>query len=178
MKSLTGSIEKEYEGKIIFSYKGKPSGEMIHSIIHLAESKLDFDNSGKQLKKKVFRIMVEILQNILQHESEPDVVKFPSFVFYLIREGDQYIILSCNRLIREKADHVLSRIEKFLALSEEEQREAYLDILGNGHFTPKGGAGLGLLDMIRNSNGNFFYEILPSEFPGYMIFYLKIKVSE
>src|SRR3990172_7500200 len=111
MESLTGLIEKEFKGEIIFSYKGKPSGEMIHSIIHLADSKLNHIDSGKQLKKKVFRIMVEILQNILHHEGELDVGKFPSFVFYLIRQGDQFVILSCNRLIRETADLVLNRIE-------------------------------------------------------------------
>jgi hypothetical protein len=178
MKSLTRSIEKEHKGKIIFSYKGIPSGEMIHSIIHLAEAKLDFIKSGKPLRKKVFRIIVEILQNILHQEEELDVLKYPSFIFYLVKERDQYIILTCNRLIKETAIKVKERIKSFMNLTQSEQRETYLNILGNGRFTDKGGAGLGLLEIVRSSNGNFHYEILPSEIRGYRILYFKIKVAE
>jgi hypothetical protein len=63
-------------------------------------------------------------------------------------------------------------------LTQSEQRETYLNILGNGRFTDKGGAGLGLLEIVRSSNGNFHYEILPSEIRGYRILYFKIKVAE
>jgi superfamily I DNA and RNA helicase len=176
MKNISDAIENQYEGKLIFSYKGKPSSEMVTSIIHLVEGKLDFLEPEKITRKKVFRIVVEVLQNIIHQVENLDELKFPSFIFYLVRELDHYILISCNRLIDEKANLVMDRIRSFIALSESDQKKIYLDILGNGKFSARGGAGLGLLDMIRSSNGNFFYDILPSGYPGHKLFYLKIKV--
>jgi hypothetical protein len=65
-----------------------------------------------------------------------------------------------------------------MSMSDSEKRIKYRDILGDGRFTSKGGAGLGLLDIIRSSDGNFFYDILPSEFPDHRLLYLKIKISK
>lgn len=176
MRNVIDSIEKKYRSKIIFSYKGSPSPDMIHGIMHLAEGKLEWMEPEKKTRKKVFKIMVELLQNIRHQVENLDEVWFPSFVFYIIRETDHYTMISCNRQLEERIRVAAERINGYLALSAGGRRKAYRDILGNGRFSAKGGAGLGFLEIIRSSKGNFNYHIFPSEDPGHKLFCLEIKI--
>ncbi len=176
MKSVIESIEKEYNGEILISYKGKPTGEMINSIIHLAEGKLDFLEPRIKVRKKVFKITVEILQNIIHHDENLNEWVYPSFIFYLFKKGDYFTIISCNRQVETKAMQVYKKIRGFMSMSETELKKTYQEILGNGRFSNKGGAGLGLLEIIRRSNRNLACDILPSDQEGHKLLYLKINV--
>jgi hypothetical protein len=173
MIEVSKKTENQYKGKIIFSYKGKPSADVINGIIQIAGEKIHMIEPDKRLRKKVFRVSVEMLQNSKHQVENPEYLIYPSFLFYLIREPDQYIIISCNRLNDEKASNVLKRIESLVALTAQDMKRTYMEILGNGRFSSKGGAGLGFLEIMRSSEGNFFYEILPSRCPGHKLFFLK-----
>ncbi len=176
MKSVIESIEKENYGEVLISYKGKPSGDMINSIMHLAEGKLNFFEPRIKIRKKVFKIAVEILQNIIHHDENLNELVYPSFIFYLFKKGDLYTVISCNRQIETKAMQVFTRIRGFMAMSEPELKKTYQEILGNGRFSKKGGAGLGLLEIIRRSDRNLYCDLLPSGEEGHRLLYIKVNV--
>ena len=52
---------------IIFVYQGEVTADLVSSVLHMMENKLDGDGEDKKIKKKVFNVMVECLQNVYHH---------------------------------------------------------------------------------------------------------------
>ena len=177
MKWVIANIEKENYGDTLLVYKGKPSSEMIAQLINMVESKLNQVEQRIKIRKKIFKIAVEILQNIVHHDEKLSILIYPSFIFYLFKKNDAYKIISCNRQIESKALAVYKKIKGFMMLSASEQKKAYQEILGNGRFTTKGGAGLGLLEIIRSAEGNLNCELLPSEQPGHLLLSINVSIE-
>jgi hypothetical protein len=177
MKLVIENVEKGNYGDELLVYKGKPSDDMITNLINLLDGKLNQAEQRIKIRKKIFKIAVEILQNIIHHDEKLSSLIYPSFIFYLYKKGDRYTLISCNRQVESKALAVYKKIKGFMMLSVPEQKKAYQEILGNGRFTNKGGAGLGFLEMIRSSEGNFKCDLLPSQQPGHLLLYINVSIE-
>ena len=176
MKSVIKTVEEGNFGDILISYKGKPSGDMINSVLHLVEGKLNKLESATRMRKKVFKIIVEVLQNFIHHNESLEEVVYPSFIFYLFKKEDRYTIISCNRQVEKNARQVVEKLDELMSLSASDLKNAYHEILGNGRFSKKGGAGLGLLEIIQKSGRDIEYEILPSDQDDHGLLFIKINV--
>jgi hypothetical protein len=141
-------------GDLIFSYSGSPSPEMINIIWQMTEIRMEKIEPAARLRKKVIHIVIEILQNIFHHREDFTIFQYNSFVFYLFRQKDNYFIVSGNFIRSDRAEHIVERIENYTSLSSSDQKEIYRETLANGFFSAKGGAGLGLMDIVRKSGGN------------------------
>lgn len=177
MKWVIANIENGNYGEELLVYKGKPSSEMIAHLINLVEVKLGQIEQRTKIRKKIFKIAVEVLQNIVHHDEKLRKLVYPSFIFYIFRRRGKYTIISCNRQVESKALAVYKKIKGFMMLSGAEQKKAYQEILGNGRFTNKGGAGLGLLEIIRSSDGKLECELLPSQQPGHLLLSLNVSIE-
>ena len=52
-------------------------------------------------------------------------------------------------------------IDGYVAMDSNDLNKKYRKILSNGEFSVNGGAGLGLIDIVRKTNGNLTYEFNP-----------------
>jgi hypothetical protein len=163
-------------GEIMLSYKGNPSLSTINLILQLVESKLDIHELNPTTRKRIIVILIEILQNIFHHREEFTMLNFKSFIFYLFRSDDQYVIVSGNYVKKEKANLLMDKLQNYTSLSNSDLRKEYLDTLGNGTFTQAGGAGLGLMEIIRKSGGNLNNQFIPIDEDHYF-FLLEIKIT-
>ena len=59
--------EKMEDGKIMLSFKGEITSELLTSILKILESKLDNIGDEPKLRKKVYNVLVECLQNLYHH---------------------------------------------------------------------------------------------------------------
>ena len=55
------------KNNILLSFKGTITDDLISAIIELIENKLELKNESSRIKKKVFNILVECLQNLYHH---------------------------------------------------------------------------------------------------------------
>lgn len=145
---------------VVLAYKGNASDELFNCIIELAESKLDKIEFSSKLKKKVFNILVEVVQNIYHHfdEIDTDDEEYYSVVFLLTRTDDGYQIFSGNNVMKDRIDKLKSRIDAINSMSQDELREHYRAKLDEGQVSDRGGAGLGILDIVRKSGQKLNYE--------------------
>jgi hypothetical protein len=154
---LEESLKKEETG-IIFSYVGKPTHDMINLILEMSESKLrDIEKRGAMVKR-IVNVLIEILQNIFDHGEDFRVVHHQSFRFSLSKKEGHFFIRTENFLKTIKVKHLVKRLNMYLSLSDDDLAKTYRKTLNNGDFSIKGGAGLGLIHIVRKSSGNLEYK--------------------
>ncbi|MGB3180829.1 MAG: SiaB family protein kinase [Cyclobacteriaceae bacterium] len=132
---------------------------LIDELILNAESILKNSESDIKIRKKVFSILVEIVQNIYQYshdvmgtdESEVTVE------FTLRKSAKGYQIVSRNTISEKSIPLFRKKLEKVNRMDKKSLRKKYLDILANGKFSSSGGAGVGLMHIARNSGKKINY---------------------
>ncbi len=125
--------------------------------MQITESKLDSLNEKPKLKKKVFNILVECLQNLYHHLDEyPTEGDGGRYAIFLIgKKEDYYTIMTGNYILNDKSEKLTKYLDKINSLSKEELKTLYKEVLSND----KGGGGLGFIDMIRRSEHKIEYNL-------------------
>lgn len=175
MKDILKEYMQHYRKQLLLSYSGKGDDELIARMIELAENKLKILETNLNIRKRVIHVLIEILQNIYLHQVEFSLVDYQSFVFYLFKNKTGYLIVSGNYIANKKTEKISKWIDHFSSLSSLEQKKLYRKQLTNGKFTQQGGAGLGLMDIIRRSEGNINYKIIPAD-DKHSFFIMEVKV--
>lgn len=159
--------------KSILKYQGPLSFSTIDWL--LSEFKIaatDHDLSFKTYKKMI-SIMIEALENITKYSDQINhnigenedhcpscQINSNSATIELITKNP--VKVNDVELIRAKIENVNSR-------SKEELKQLYRSTITNGDFSPKGGAGLGFIEMARTAGNKLEYsfENLTNEYSLY-----------
>lgn len=149
---------------VILLYEGKFDNKTTKSVLHLAERNIDSISEDPSIKRKVFNILVECLQNVIKHgehleDPDPDLGTVPKLV--IGREQQYYSIASGNAILTENVEALKSRIDHINSLDKEGLKDMYKRIMRNDDLSEKGGAGLGLVDMARKSGDQLSYQFDP-----------------
>ena len=163
---------------IVLAYKGNVSEEMFNCLLQIAENKLDKIEGKAKLRKKVFNILVETLQNIFHHFDGQQVEnqEYPSILFLLCKSGSDYQIITGNHILFSKVDALKARIDSINSMTEEQLKTVYRQTLYNGNISDKGGAGLGIIDIVRRSGEKVKYNFKQIN-DNYSFFSLEVKIS-
>ena len=157
--------EKLKNGDVVMSYKGTITTEVINSTLELIESKLDVGEEGGKIKKKIYNVLVESLQNLYHHGDDlPEDMRSvmePKFgVMAISKHGTGYKITTGNFINSSKIKFLKDKIDKINSLSEEELKDMYKFILNHQKLSAKGGGGLGLVDIARKTGNKLEYNFL------------------
>jgi hypothetical protein len=141
------------ERSLILVYEGEFTQEITKSVLAMAERNLDSMGEDSSIKRKVFNIMVECLQNIVKHAEDTTGVRDlkSSSIFMIGREADDYLIVSGNPIRANRIDMLRTKLEEINSLDKDGLKNLYKEIIKNGDLSQKGGAGLGFVDMARKS---------------------------
>jgi len=168
--------------KIMLSFKGDITSELLTSILQIMESKLDNIQEEPKIKKKVYNVLVECLQNLYHHldvspdgdEAETKIAK--SAIFMIGKYDNEYNIITGNYILTENVETLKAKLDKVNGMDKEQLKEYYKQILSEGEFSSKGGGGLGMIDIARKSGQklNYSFKLIDTT---YSFFSLNIKIS-
>ena len=163
--------------KLILVYQGDFTQETTKSILAMAERNIDSSGEESNIKRKVFNVMVESLQNIVKHSDElvDGQTKSHAAIFLIGREANRYTIMSGNPIRTTNIPKLQKSLEHINALDKDGLKELYKEIIKNTTISEKGGAGLGFVDMARKSGGKLEFEF-PEMSADYCFFCLKVNV--
>ncbi len=160
-----------------YIYKGDFSDTLNETILSLAETNMQIVNEPSALKKKVFFIMVESLQNITRHsEANKDAKNENSSLFIIQRKKKEYYITSGNIIELDKVAPLEEKLKKVNSLDLESLKNYYREVLDVGEISSKGGAGLGLIEMARKSGNKLAFDFSPIN-DTKSFFYFQSKVN-
>jgi len=170
------------QNNIIFVYQGEVTADLVSSILHMMENKLDGDGEDKKIKKKVFNVMVECLQNVYHHLDSLEITNEESDIndrtalLMIGKEDTDYYVITGNHILNNRVNNIRTRLEKVNSCDREELKNLYQSILNEGEFSEKGTAGLGMIDIARKSGQKLGFDFHPVN-DKYSFFSLEAKVS-
>ena len=179
-KSKLGFIFKLFKAmqkdNLNYIYRGTFTANITDNILSLAESNLVKKDDPRALKRKVYNVMVEGLQNITKHQADVDLEVEENYgVFVLKKEGTDYFITTGNLIENANIPQLEKQIKQVNDLTKDELKDLYKKILVNGKISNKGGAGLGLIDMARKSGTKLLYAFEKYD-DVYSYFYLHTEI--
>ncbi len=145
--------------KIILVYEGEFTQEITKSVLAMAEKNMETLHEDTNIKKKVFNVMVECLQNICKHSEEfgPENTVFNTAIFMIGKENNEYRIATGNVIYNDRVDKLKAKLDEINALDKDGLKELYKTALSTSELSDKGGAGLGFIDMARKSGQKLDY---------------------
>jgi len=158
---VQGFYEQFHSEDIIMSYNGNANGDLLNNLIHVAQAKLAQVEPKSSIRKRVFNILVEVLQNIYHHYGQITIKDFPnkeSVTLVFAKTQANYYIVAGNFVLNEEIPALKEKIDLINTLPAEKLKRVYIETLGNGVISEKGGAGLGLIEIARKSAGKLSYE--------------------
>ncbi|HEY9044684.1 MAG TPA: SiaB family protein kinase [Ohtaekwangia sp.] len=163
--------------KLILVFQGDFTQESTKSILSMAERNLDSSGEESSIKRKVFNVMVEALQNIVKHSDElvDGQIRSHAAIFVIGKESDRYSIMTGNPIRKENVEKLKGALDRINSLDKDGLKDLYKEIIKNTTISDKGGAGLGFVDMARKSGEKLEFEF-PEMNTEYCFFCLKVNV--
>lgn len=167
---------------ILFVYQGEVTADLVSSILQMMENKLEGEGEDKKVKKRVFGVMVECLQNVYHHldaippSDASNPIKDKTAILIIGKEEQSYFIITGNHILNDRIPEVRGHLDRINKASKEELKQLYQEILSNETFSEKGTAGLGMIDIARKSGQRLGYAFHPIN-DKYSFFSLEARVS-
>ncbi|MFZ6001935.1 MAG: SiaB family protein kinase [Bacteroidota bacterium] len=166
--------------KLILVYEGDFTQETTKSILAMAERNLDSSGEESSIKRKVFNVMVEALQNIVKHSSEQGTkagsLISKAAIFMISKDDSKYCILTGNPILKANVAGLTKALDHLNSLDKDGLKEMYKEIIKNTQISEKGGAGLGFVDMARKSGEKLEFQFASID-ADYDFFCLKVNIA-
>jgi hypothetical protein len=149
--------------------------------LQIMESQMDNMDETPKMRRKVYNILVECLQNLYHHIDEKftdeSQEKERNAIFAIGKVNEKYSIITGNYMLNENIPSFKDRLDRVNAMSREELKMFYKEVLSNGVMSEKGGGGLGMIDIARKSGSKLDYNFSQVD-DDYSFFSLSINVIE
>lgn len=151
--------------RILLSFKGDVTSDLTASILNIIEQRLIEMREAPKLRKKVYNVLVECLQNLYHHiedtvadlELDPDK---RSAIFTIGANAQGYSITTGNYIDSSKVKDFADRLKRINSMSAEELKELYKEVLSNEERSGRGGGGLGMIDIARKTGKKLNYDFI------------------
>lgn len=171
------SLFSEMQGNgISLVYLGEFNHEITKMFTSMAESDMDRKNEDRYVKKRVYHVMVETLQNMNKHSDEITETHIGNGLFIIGQKEEIYYVITSNKVARSKVDGLRAAIDEVNAASADELKKMYMQQIKHGKLSDKGGAGLGLIDIARKTGEQLVYKFLPID-EEFDLFILKVEIN-
>ncbi len=164
MKYIYDMHQMMLKNNIILVYEGEFTQEITKSVLSMAERNMDSIGEESGIKRKVFNVMVECLQNIVKHGEEYVLadLNINTAIFMIGKAKESYIITTGNPIKNDHVDVLRDKLNEINSLDKDGLKALYKEIIkGGSGLSEKGGAGLGFVDMARKSGQKLEYGFEP-----------------
>lgn len=170
------------ERNVIISFKGVMTSEILTTTLQIMESRMDKLEERPKIRKKIFNVLVECLQNLYHHiDDDIDDKSTPqnkrNCLFMIARENAAYIITTGNYIKPEDSPILEEKLDKINGMTRDELKSYYKQVLNEGTMSDKGTAGLGMIDIARKSGKKLEYDLIPIN-ENLTFFSLSVRIQE
>ncbi len=147
-------------------YEGEFTQEITKSVLAIAEKNFEHDGIDSSVKKKVYNVMIESLQNICKHQysaADKNTAAFSPAIFIIGMKDKDYFIITGNQIANAAIAGLKNRIDEINSRDKEGLKILYKEARLKSNISDVGGAGLGLIDMARKSGNNLEYHFNPTD---------------
>ncbi len=146
------------KNEVILVYAGDFSQELTKTLLAFTEKKFSIDELEDIVRRKIFNIMVEMLQNISKNAAEYDLSARHSPIFMIGETENDYLLITSNKIDNKKISPLKDRLDEVNSLNSDGLKKLYKQVRLSGSFSSIGGAGIGIIDMARKSGNKLLYD--------------------
>ncbi len=184
MKFVVNFHRTMVEKRLTLAYEGEVTQEITKAFTSMTEKSLEKVEEDGKIKKKVYHVMVECLQNIAKHADDDNVMSSDkleeglakSGIFIIGNDDKEYFITSGNGILNENIPNLKSMLDTINSKNKEELKELYKSKMKETVISDKGGAGLGFIDIARKTGNPLEYHFEPIDSKS-SFFLLKSRIS-
>jgi len=158
-------------------YKGKLNHEILKLFTSMAEAKVSKGCSNISVRRLVFHVIVECVQNITRHSDDYGEDSIGNGIFVVGERKDYYYIITGNVIQSHKVPRLERQLEMLNTKTNNELLKLHKSQMMDGELSEKGGAGLGLIDMVRKTGEKYIYQFLKLDTENHY-FILKVTVPK
>ena len=125
----------------------------------LVDVKSFVENNIKKtaIKRRMYIVAVEALENIFRHTNDK-LKKLNNIKFSIKLVDNTYVLEFVNVIFCKESEELKKILCNIKDKSKGEIKELYKATITKAQITPKGGAGLGLIEIAKVSNNNINYK--------------------
>lgn len=167
-----GNAEKPFTGKdvaqierlmaeknIYLIWSGHITPDVGKEVISFTETKLTEDDTESTIRKRVFSILVEILENVAKHGTGGETAEKYGMPVAMIRfVNNTYTITTGNLIANENVDHLKEKLDTINLCDQSGLKKLFRKSLTGQNFNSVSTGNMGLIDMARKSGSKLIYE--------------------
>ncbi len=166
-------LEKEN----ILQYTGVLSFLKINELLDHYRKEVQDLALHQTIQKRLYAILVEALENAYRHRINEDAEDAVNRVDCVVNcYADYSEVVVGNLVLSETAQVLKAKIERINSLDHEGVNLLYREAIAQAKISPKGGAGLGLIEIARNSRFQINYQ-MKDDRDGMVYFKFVITIS-
>lgn len=152
--------------RILLVYEGEINQDITKAFTTMTQKNLDEDEqTSVPIKKRVYHVMVECLQNIGKHSDniESGESEAPGNGIFMVSRSDKgFNVITGNAIANTRIEEITVMLNKVNEMTEDEIKSYYKQRILESRISDKGGAGLGFIDIVKKTGNKieFHFEKL------------------
>lgn len=163
------------DNEVILNYEGPIDFETIEKLLRQVKDDLASHNIKKVVKKRIYSILVECLENILRHSISAGENSVHPYI-KLEKGINEYQVTAGNLILNSTITLLEEKLSKIAHSDKEHLQKMYKDQINEEAVLTKDGAGLGFITIALKSNIPLNYEIIAVN-DQFSVFELRVIVS-
>lgn len=147
------------ENNLYLIWSGHISPDIGKEVISFTETKLSEDDIAANLRRRVFSILVEILENVSKYSPGKEPERQFGLPLAMIRMEDKvYCLTTGNLILNSDVDHLREKLEIINRYDRVGLKELFRKSLSGQTIETESTGNMGLIDMARKSGSKLVYE--------------------
>ncbi len=166
------------ENNVNMIWCGHISPDVGKEVLSIAETKLTEEDIESNLRKRVFSILVELLENVARYSPGKEAeIKFGMPVAIVKLVDQTFSITTGNLILNTQVDHLKEKIDIINKYDKKGLREFFIKSLSGQTINSDSTGNMGLIDMARKSGSKLDYQFeIINDLYSYYI--LTVNISE
>lgn len=158
----------------ILNYEGPIEFEITEVLLQKVKSDLEPLDIRKVLKKRVYNILVECIENILRHKaSAANTTIHPYIKLESLEKA--FLITAGNLIDKEEVNDLQEKLDVVAEQDKEQLQKMYEEQINKEEIITHNGAGLGILTIALKSKNKIDYSFKSVD-NDYSVFELRVSV--
>ena len=166
------------ENKIYMIWSGHLTPGIGEDVLSITEAKLTEEDIDSALRRRVFNIMIEILENVSKYNPGKETEQKYGIPVALVRlENGRFVLTTGNLILNSRVSDLKDKLDKINSFDKEGLKTLFFASLSAQSIDTDSTGNMGLISMARKSGSKLNYQFKEIN-DQYSYFMLTVRVEE
>jgi hypothetical protein len=147
------------ENKIYMIWSGHLTPGIGEEVLSLTEARLTEEDIDSHLRRRVFNIMIEILENVSKYNPGKAAEKRYGMPVVLVRlENGEFVLTTGNLILNSHVGDLKEKLDKINSFGKEGLKTLFYESLSSQSIETDSTGNMGLISMARKSGSKLIYQ--------------------